>query len=304
MAPRRDRDLPRIPSSEDRSPFRRPARKSRDDDWFVVDIEAESNTRAQDEIPIESIQVTDPHRAVWDVLRRERDSMGLSTRPIIQTGHDEVTVSVPSRTVEVEFDESSAERRAVARPPGYWKLRNGKFIVIREMDDSHLFNCISMCERNSQARGRIPIGGVYQELVEERNRRVEQAQQLQRQQAGTGYISSSDRYRLQQAQEAAILRNRERNTIIQRDQANRIGRIDTFIRNRLEEAQRAANQAPAPVPTPQDVQRVWPPFVGGRIQARTEWVSPVQDVAPPPPQEPISTTIPEDAPKRRIKTNG
>ena len=81
-----------------------------------------------------------------------------------------------AREVTVEFDETSTriQSRAVERPRGYWKLRNGKFVEIREMDDNHLENCIRMCERNSQARGRRAdpdTPGVYSELYQERIRR-------------------------------------------------------------------------------------------------------------------------------------
>jgi hypothetical protein len=83
----------------------------------------------------------------------------------------------PSREVTVEFDESDARirTRSIERPSGYWKLRNGRFIRIRDMDDDHLENCIRMCQRNSQARGRRAdpsAQGVYSELIGERNNRV------------------------------------------------------------------------------------------------------------------------------------
>jgi hypothetical protein len=43
-----------------------------------------------------------------------------------------------------------------------------------EMDDDHLANCIRLCERNQQTRGRRAdpnAPGVYQELVQEQRRR-------------------------------------------------------------------------------------------------------------------------------------
>jgi len=82
-----------------------------------------------------------------------------------------------AREITVEFDESSSriQGRAVERPRGYWKLRNGKFIDISSMDNEHLGNCIRMCERNANSRGRradAGIPGVYQELCQERELRL------------------------------------------------------------------------------------------------------------------------------------
>lgn len=81
-----------------------------------------------------------------------------------------------TRTVEVAFDESSSSvrSRSTARPPGYWKMRNGMFIRIMDMEDTHLNNTISLCERNSLTRGRrltASSPGIYSELVAERTRR-------------------------------------------------------------------------------------------------------------------------------------
>jgi hypothetical protein len=80
------------------------------------------------------------------------------------------------REVIVEFDESTerVRSRAVDRPSGYWKLKNGKFIAMSEMGDQHLENCIRLCERNQHARGRRadPLApGAYGELCSERARR-------------------------------------------------------------------------------------------------------------------------------------
>ena len=90
----------------------------------------------------------------------------------------------PTREVTVEFDESTnrVQSRAVERPHGYWKLRNGKFIEISQMDNEHLENCIRLCERNSQARGRRADSnaqGAYGELVRERERRVSMVAQAE-----------------------------------------------------------------------------------------------------------------------------
>jgi len=83
-----------------------------------------------------------------------------------------------SDEVEVNF-ETSVRSISVERPPGYWKMRSGRFVAIRDMDDTHLGNCIRMCERSSLNRGRRPFpnpGSSYAELLEERSRRTAVAQ--------------------------------------------------------------------------------------------------------------------------------
>jgi hypothetical protein len=109
------------------------------------------------------------------------------------------TPATPARTVTVEFDDSSVriQARATERPPGYWKLRNGKFIAIGEMDQQHLENCIRMCERNAQARGRRvdPNVGVYAELRAEALRRREQREQMERTYRWGGMFIGLDRQR-------------------------------------------------------------------------------------------------------------
>lgn len=127
----------RIPQAGEPSPFQRPNSPLTGADYFVLDEQTESEPPA-------------PATVV------------------------EVIFEPETSIVEVTFEPESAIRRAVVRPPGYWKMRDGRFLAIPDMENSHLENTILMLERNSLTRGRRldpTRPGSYRELLEERNRR-------------------------------------------------------------------------------------------------------------------------------------
>ena len=94
---------------------------------------------------------------------------GVNQQPV-QTGR-----LTPELTMEQRQEASRNTTRVSRRAPGYWIQRDGRAIHMRDMEDSHLENCINMVERDSRSRNRVvnPHYGVYAELILERNRRRE-----------------------------------------------------------------------------------------------------------------------------------
>lgn len=57
---------------------------------------------------------------------------------------------------------SKLRAEAAKRPPkGWWKMRDGTLIAIKDMSDSHLLNAIKMCERNGYISTRTLSFDVY-----------------------------------------------------------------------------------------------------------------------------------------------
>ena len=188
------------------------------------------------------------------------------------------------RQIEVDFENTvSVQTRSTERPTGYWKLRNGRFIAIQEMDQQHLENCIRTCERNSFNRGRRPNSstpGVYQELIRERDRRVEQDREQHR----------NHQYRLQQeARQRELMRRAEveaaNPAIVTRATEEEIRQ------NRLEQA---LNRLSSTISISSGV-GVAPENWGRNLRS----VPPELPPEPLPVPEPLS--VPDGAPKRRIK---
>jgi hypothetical protein len=194
------------------------------------------------------------------------------------------TIPAP-RELTIEFDELSqrARIRQIERPPGYWKLRNGKFVAMSEMDDEHLTNCIRMCERNAQSRGRRadPMApGAYHELIQERDRRTirlaEHAMFLR------GQIRPRDESRDASSAE---------NTIFPRA---RPGISGIWVARAL-----TADELPGPSETavPMDVEMESPAWAGGAVGGLQQ-ANPVPENTEPPS---VPGLVPEGAPKRRIR---
>lgn len=104
----------------------------------------------------------------------DRISVGGRTGTVTDAGEGVVEVSFE------QIDETDQYRGiATMRPPGYWKMRDGRFVPIHALVQSHLQNIIAMLERAALARGRRLQGGipgsVYNELVRERNLRADRA---------------------------------------------------------------------------------------------------------------------------------
>lgn len=83
------------------------------------------------------------------------------------TDSNETSEAFTTRTVSADLDIES-EVRGVERPRGWWRMRNGRFVEIREMSERHIQNCISLLSRNARGRG---SSDVYTELNNELQRR-------------------------------------------------------------------------------------------------------------------------------------
>ena len=155
------RTPPLIPQRDEPSPFQR--------GWERSIARSAANESLQ-----RNIQTEVPETSI-DRLNRMRSALQVDdaweiTEDEVDFPPQDVNQIAPA-TVTVTFEEGTANRRAITRPPGYWRMRSGKFLAITDMEDNHLENCIHMCERNAQSRGRRAQGGVYSELLTERQRR-------------------------------------------------------------------------------------------------------------------------------------
>jgi hypothetical protein len=79
------------------------------------------------------------------------------------------TISMnPSPSAAEVFENTNSRRRQF----GYWRMRDGRYIRIRDMEQEHLDNTIAMIQRSAETRGRRPSSfGAYGELITERDRR-------------------------------------------------------------------------------------------------------------------------------------
>lgn len=176
------------------SPFQRPERPARPtqlDPWSEPqEVSPEIPVELSDFEVLEDGQAADyPSTASGSGLRFSRIDF-VSSRIITPPNpvpiepraihHGRLSTPIPPTEVTVDFENTTSTRsRSVSRPPGYWKMRNGNFIAISDMDARHLDNTILLCERNALNRGRRlgeDTTGVYQELTREKSRRIHQRQ--------------------------------------------------------------------------------------------------------------------------------
>lgn len=182
----------------------------------------------------------------------------------------------PQTEISIDFGDPHAHPRQIERPPGYWKLRNGQFVAIADMDDTHIQRALLGLERQRNARGRrVSVSLVYTELRQELQRRENRA-----------------RMREEIIQSTPNARNLLNSLV----QARSLPRIP----------QPSVQWAPVPLDNPEAVltrQQVRPGlspaiprFTDGYYELRDEVIT-------PPPQEPqeAPNALPEGQQTRRIK---